>query len=266
MQNFYLLRNNLLCCNTLVKYMNTGNIVKWFKWIFFFRFCGNVAPPTINTNSSTVWVTFHSDGSIAGTGFAAQYRAVLPAQSQYSVFQISVFQTGGLGPRRATQKAGGKMWRKKVKWKNYILNHSFYLFIYFINVICFSIIIERQGWKKLPLLSQRGPHSSSWLAATQMYKVAFLKVAYRKSEMEKFTIRKGVKVTIFFSSCCEGQCGKKPQQWKLNTISRRGWGLLEKEKISEFWLFSQNSYFWCQEISQKMTIIVWHQNSRKIIC
>lgn len=128
MQNFYLLRNNLLCCNTLVKYMNTGNIVKWFKWIFFFRFCGNVAPPTINTNSSTVWVTFHSDGSIAGTGFAAQYRAVLPAQSQYSVFQISVFQTGGLGPRRATQKAGGKMWRKKVKWKNYILNHSFYLF------------------------------------------------------------------------------------------------------------------------------------------
>uniref|UniRef100_A0A3B5KXF1 Uncharacterized protein n=1 Tax=Xiphophorus couchianus TaxID=32473 RepID=A0A3B5KXF1_9TELE len=58
-QNFYLLRNNLL-------------------------FCGNVAPPTINTNSSTVWVTFHSDGSIAGTGFAAQYRAVLPAQKSCS--------------------------------------------------------------------------------------------------------------------------------------------------------------------------------------
>ncbi|XP_037534008.1 membrane frizzled-related protein [Nematolebias whitei] len=42
------------------------------------RFCGNVAPPTVNTNSSTVWVTFHSDGSIASDGFAAQYRAMLP--------------------------------------------------------------------------------------------------------------------------------------------------------------------------------------------
>ncbi|KAM9318634.1 membrane frizzled-related protein [Pholidichthys leucotaenia] len=41
------------------------------------RFCGNVAPPTMNTNSSTVWVTFHSDGSIAGNGFTAQYRAIL---------------------------------------------------------------------------------------------------------------------------------------------------------------------------------------------
>ncbi|XP_070686009.1 membrane frizzled-related protein [Pempheris klunzingeri] len=42
------------------------------------RFCGNMAPPTINTNSSTAWVTFHSDGSIAGSGFTAQYRAILP--------------------------------------------------------------------------------------------------------------------------------------------------------------------------------------------
>ncbi|PWA20529.1 hypothetical protein CCH79_00003560 [Gambusia affinis] len=48
------------------------------------QFCGNVAPPTINTNSSTVWVTFHSDGSIAGAGFAAQYRAVLPTQKSCS--------------------------------------------------------------------------------------------------------------------------------------------------------------------------------------
>ncbi|XP_034024648.1 membrane frizzled-related protein [Thalassophryne amazonica] len=40
------------------------------------RFCGNVAPPTVNTNSNTVWVTFHSDGSIAGSGFTAQYRAI----------------------------------------------------------------------------------------------------------------------------------------------------------------------------------------------
>ncbi|XP_013881480.1 membrane frizzled-related protein isoform X2 [Austrofundulus limnaeus] len=42
------------------------------------RFCGSVAPPTFNTNSSTVWVTFHSDGSITNNGFAAQYRAILP--------------------------------------------------------------------------------------------------------------------------------------------------------------------------------------------
>ncbi|XP_008307657.1 membrane frizzled-related protein isoform X2 [Cynoglossus semilaevis] len=44
------------------------------------RFCGNVAPATVNTNSSTVWVTFHSDGSITSGGFTVQYRAVLPGQ------------------------------------------------------------------------------------------------------------------------------------------------------------------------------------------
>ncbi|KAF3693050.1 Membrane frizzled-related protein Membrane-type frizzled-related protein [Channa argus] len=48
------------------------------------RYCGNVAPPTINTNSSTVWVTFWSDGSIAGNGFMAQYRAVLPEHKSCS--------------------------------------------------------------------------------------------------------------------------------------------------------------------------------------
>ncbi|XP_077579153.1 membrane frizzled-related protein [Stigmatopora nigra] len=42
------------------------------------RFCGSVTPPTVNTNSSTVWVTFHSDGSITGNGFTAQYRTLLP--------------------------------------------------------------------------------------------------------------------------------------------------------------------------------------------
>ncbi|CAL1571152.1 unnamed protein product [Knipowitschia caucasica] len=45
---------------------------------FVTRFCGNVAPPTVNSNSSTVWVTFRSDSSISGTGFIAHYRAVLP--------------------------------------------------------------------------------------------------------------------------------------------------------------------------------------------
>lgn len=42
-----------------------------------------MAPPTVNTNSSKVWVTFRSDGTIAGSGFTAQYRALLPAHSQY---------------------------------------------------------------------------------------------------------------------------------------------------------------------------------------
>ncbi|XP_055051757.2 membrane frizzled-related protein [Misgurnus anguillicaudatus] len=44
------------------------------------RFCGNVAPPTVNTNSSIVWVSFRSDGSIGGNGFVAQYHSVLPGQ------------------------------------------------------------------------------------------------------------------------------------------------------------------------------------------
>ncbi|XP_029026253.1 membrane frizzled-related protein [Betta splendens] len=48
------------------------------------RFCGNVAPPTVNTNSSTVWVTFRSDGSIAGNGFSAQYRVLLPEHKSCS--------------------------------------------------------------------------------------------------------------------------------------------------------------------------------------
>ncbi|XP_056296600.1 membrane frizzled-related protein isoform X2 [Pseudoliparis swirei] len=48
------------------------------------RFCGNVAPATVNTNSSSVWVTFRSDGSIAGGGFTAQYRATLPGHESCS--------------------------------------------------------------------------------------------------------------------------------------------------------------------------------------
>ncbi|XP_030634587.1 membrane frizzled-related protein [Chanos chanos] len=44
------------------------------------RFCGNVAPPTVNTNSSVVWITFHSDASIGGNGFSAQYTAISPGQ------------------------------------------------------------------------------------------------------------------------------------------------------------------------------------------
>ncbi|XP_056613450.1 membrane frizzled-related protein-like isoform X2 [Triplophysa dalaica] len=48
------------------------------------RFCGNVAPPTVNTNSSIVWVSFHSDGSIGGNGFIAQYHSILPEQKSCS--------------------------------------------------------------------------------------------------------------------------------------------------------------------------------------
>ncbi|KAK3531790.1 hypothetical protein QTP70_029748, partial [Hemibagrus guttatus] len=48
------------------------------------RFCGNVAPPTVNTNSSAVWVSFRSDSSIGGNGFIAQYQAILPWQKSCS--------------------------------------------------------------------------------------------------------------------------------------------------------------------------------------
>ncbi|XP_066517716.1 membrane frizzled-related protein [Hoplias malabaricus] len=48
------------------------------------RFCGNVAPPTLNINSSTVWVSFRSDSSIGGIGFIAQYQAILPWQKSCS--------------------------------------------------------------------------------------------------------------------------------------------------------------------------------------
>ncbi|KAM9469403.1 membrane frizzled-related protein [Clarias gariepinus] len=49
------------------------------------RFCGNVAPPTVNTNTSTLWVSFLSDSSIGGNGFIAQYKAILPWQKSCSV-------------------------------------------------------------------------------------------------------------------------------------------------------------------------------------
>ncbi|XP_062407924.1 membrane frizzled-related protein [Sardina pilchardus] len=48
------------------------------------RFCGNVSPPTVNTNSSTVWVSFRSDGSIARNGFTAQYHSISPGQKSCS--------------------------------------------------------------------------------------------------------------------------------------------------------------------------------------
>ncbi|XP_065553180.1 membrane frizzled-related protein [Lathamus discolor] len=43
------------------------------------RFCGNVVPPTFNTNSNHLRVTFVSDSSVGAPGFSARYRAVAPS-------------------------------------------------------------------------------------------------------------------------------------------------------------------------------------------
>ncbi|XP_058713057.1 membrane frizzled-related protein [Poecile atricapillus] len=44
------------------------------------RFCGNVPPPTFNTDSNRLRVTFVSDSSVGAQGFSARYRAVAPAE------------------------------------------------------------------------------------------------------------------------------------------------------------------------------------------
>ncbi|XP_037265504.1 membrane frizzled-related protein isoform X3 [Falco rusticolus] len=44
------------------------------------RFCGNVPPPTFNTNSNHLRVTFVSDSSVGAPGFSARYRAVAPSE------------------------------------------------------------------------------------------------------------------------------------------------------------------------------------------
>ncbi|XP_041098308.1 membrane frizzled-related protein isoform X3 [Polyodon spathula] len=46
------------------------------KESFLGRFCGNVAPPTFNSNTSRMWVTFKSDRSVASSGFTAYYHAI----------------------------------------------------------------------------------------------------------------------------------------------------------------------------------------------
>lgn len=46
------------------------------------RFCGSVAPPTLNTNTSRLRVTFVSDGSVGARGFSARYRAIAPNESE----------------------------------------------------------------------------------------------------------------------------------------------------------------------------------------
>ncbi|XP_009880763.1 PREDICTED: membrane frizzled-related protein [Charadrius vociferus] len=44
------------------------------------RFCGNVVPPTFNTNSNHLRVIFVSDSSVGAPGFSARYRAVPPSE------------------------------------------------------------------------------------------------------------------------------------------------------------------------------------------
>ncbi|XP_069750764.1 membrane frizzled-related protein [Narcine bancroftii] len=42
------------------------------------RLCGNVAPPTVNTNTSRLKISFVSDASVGGHGFIARYRMITP--------------------------------------------------------------------------------------------------------------------------------------------------------------------------------------------
>eukprot|EP00076_Gallus_gallus_P007495 XP_003642649.2 membrane frizzled-related protein [Gallus gallus] len=44
------------------------------------RFCGSVVPPTFNSISNRLRVTFVSDGSVGAPGFSARYRAVAPSE------------------------------------------------------------------------------------------------------------------------------------------------------------------------------------------
>ncbi|XP_015669046.1 membrane frizzled-related protein [Protobothrops mucrosquamatus] len=48
------------------------------------RYCGKVAPATINTNSNQIKVGFVSDDNIAPSGFTARYRAILPSEKNCS--------------------------------------------------------------------------------------------------------------------------------------------------------------------------------------
>ncbi|KFP15624.1 Membrane frizzled-related protein, partial [Egretta garzetta] len=53
------------------------------------RFCGNVVPPTFNTNSNHLRVTFVSDSSVGAPGFSARYRAVAPSEKTCSPAEFS---------------------------------------------------------------------------------------------------------------------------------------------------------------------------------
>ncbi|XP_077993791.1 cubilin-like [Glandiceps talaboti] len=40
---------------------------------FMGRYCGNSVPPPVTSSSNQLWIKFYSDGSVAGTGFRAEY-------------------------------------------------------------------------------------------------------------------------------------------------------------------------------------------------
>ncbi|XP_026564773.1 membrane frizzled-related protein [Pseudonaja textilis] len=48
------------------------------------RYCGTIAPATINTNSNQIKVGFVSDDNTAPSGFTARYRAILPSEKNCS--------------------------------------------------------------------------------------------------------------------------------------------------------------------------------------
>ncbi|POI25494.1 hypothetical protein CIB84_010757, partial [Bambusicola thoracicus] len=60
------------------------------------RFCGSVVPPTFNSVSNRLRVTFVSDGSVGAPGFSARYRAVDPSESEYTMW-VGPKIPGGMG-------------------------------------------------------------------------------------------------------------------------------------------------------------------------
>ncbi|XP_032084667.1 membrane frizzled-related protein [Thamnophis elegans] len=59
----------------------------------FCRYCGTVAPATINTNSNQIVVGFVSDDNVAPSGFTARYRAILPSESKFQLFPDYISQS-----------------------------------------------------------------------------------------------------------------------------------------------------------------------------
>ena len=45
-----------------------------------------MVPPTFNSISNRLRVTFVSDGSVGAPGFSARYRAVAPSESEYTMW------------------------------------------------------------------------------------------------------------------------------------------------------------------------------------
>ncbi|XP_053125894.1 membrane frizzled-related protein isoform X2 [Hemicordylus capensis] len=54
------------------------------SWDGSSKFCGNMAPPTINTNNNRMQVVFVSDDNFAPSGFTAWYRAIAPSEKNCS--------------------------------------------------------------------------------------------------------------------------------------------------------------------------------------